>query len=546
MVEVHRLVDPVVEHHDQQREFVCLGRVVRRDDRVVGEGTVADREHHRALLGGEFDAERDGYALSEAALHVEVRVGRVGPQMTPDDPAVGDGLIDDDPVPAVEQFAQGGGEEDGVDALGPLLGLRLRGGHVGSLGGGPDLLCRTALGDRRLVEVPRPFRELAKGVGDVAFQVGVGEQDLMDNVRALRHLVDDDDPRLGGSARGRVEGRTAVDEEDEVRLVHPGTDVRARVQGVGAREVGAHRRVRLDDRDVPGLGEGDQRLEAARLAAGRLGHDHGIAGLSDQLRDSIGLFGRTVRGARRHDGLGLAAVPLLQEDLQRDVEVGGSRWGAPGQFRRPGDHRGQSVDARGLVGPLGERLRDAVRAAHDRQVAVPLAARVLAGPVAVRRRLRGGHHHRHSGEQRPVHGHGALQQAGCRVQQHTLRAAPDESEAGGHADGDGLVRQVEVPRTGQPVAVAPGQGLPDRGPLGTGRAEEVVGAGGLEGRYEGVAAVDAVATADAGGVGGTGGTRGARGVGRLGGAGRVLGVRHLRRFLSPRSASRGPRRFRGP
>ncbi len=438
--------------------------------------------------------------------------------MALDDTAVGDGLVDDDPVRAVEQLAQGGGDEDRVDAL-SALGLRLGLGDRRLLGREAGLLRDPAFRHGRLVEVLRPLGELAQGVGDVALQVPVGEQDLVGDVRALRHLVDDDDGRLGGAARRRVEGGPAVDEEDEVRLVHPGADVAAGVQWVGAREVAADRRVGLDDRDVPGLGEGDECLEAARLAPGRLSDDDRVLRLADQLGDGVDLFGRAVRRAGLHDRLGFTPVPLLKEDLQRDVEVRRSRRGAPGEFRRARHHRRKGVDAGGLVGPLGEGLGDLVRAADDGQVAVPLAARVLSWAVAVRGGLRGADHHRDAREQRAVDGHGALEETGGGVQQDALRPAFDQSVAGGHADGDGLVGQVKVLRAGQSVAVAAGEGLPDGGPLGARRTEDVVGADGVEGGHESVAAV------------------GARGVG---------GVGHLSSVLSPRSASSGPRRFRGP
>ncbi len=443
-----------------------------------------------------------------------------------DDTAVRDRLVDDDRVLPVQEPAQGGGDVHGVDALGSR-GLRLGGRDGGLFVRVPLLVLRAARGDgsRGLgVRRPcvRPLGELAQGVGDVSFQIAVGEEDLVGDVRALRHLVDDHDPRLGRAARRRIEGGAAVDEEDEIGLVHPGADVRARVQRVGAREVAAHRRVGFDDREIPGLGEGDQGLEAARLAARRLGDDHRDGRFADQLGDEVGLFGRTVGRTRWDDGLGLAAVPLLQQDLQRDVEVDRSGRCPPGQFGRPRDHGGQGVHPGGLVGPLGERPCDAVRSAHDGQVAVPLTAGVLSGSVAVGRRLRGGDHHGDAGQQGSVDGHGALEQAGGRVQEHGLRTAGEQTVAGGHPDCHGLVGEVQVFRCGLAVAVAPGQGFPDRGPFRPRRAEDVVGADGVEGRYERFTAVLAAGTRC------------------------VLGVRHLRCVLSLRSASRGPRRCRGP
>lgn len=94
-------------------------------------------------------------------------------------------------------------------------------------------------------------------------------------------------------------------------------------------------------------------------------------------------------------------------------------------------------------------------------------------------------------EQRAVHRHRALQQAGGRVQQHALRAAGDQAVAGGHADGHRLVGEVQVRRRGLAVAVAAGQRLPHRGPFGARRAEDVVGADGVEGGYDGITAVGA-------------------------------------------------------
>lgn len=51
-----------------------------------------------------------------------------------------------------------------------------------------------------------------------------------------------------------------------MRLLPPGPDLAARVHRLVAREVAADRRVGLDDRDVPGFGEGDMSLEATGLA----------------------------------------------------------------------------------------------------------------------------------------------------------------------------------------------------------------------------------------------------------------------------------------
>ncbi len=435
--------------------------------------------------------------------------------MALDDAAVRDGLVDHERVRAVEQFPQGRGDQDRVDAF-AFLRPGLGPGDGRLLGGVPLLLGGPAPVHGGRVEVLGPPGQLAQGVGDAALQVPVREEHLVDHVRALRYLVDDDDRRLRGAAARRVEGDAAVDQEDQVRLVHPRTDVAAGVQRMGAREVAADRRVRLDDRDVPRLGEGDQCLEAAGLAAGRLGDDHRVLGLADQLGDGIDLFGRAVRGAGGRDRLGLPAVPVLQQDLQGDVEVRGPRRCPPGQLRGPGDHRGQGVDAGGLGGPLGERPGDTVRASHDGEVAVPLAARVLARAVAVGAGLRGGDHHGDAGEQRPVDRRRALEQSGRRVQQDPLRAAGDQAVAGRHADRDGLVGEVEVGGGRVAVAVTPGQGLPHRGPFGPRRAEEVVGADGVEGGYEGFPAVT---------------TARARG---------VRAVRHRQGALSPRPASPGP------
>ena len=146
-----------------------------------------------------------------------------------------------------------------------------------------------------------------------------------------------------------------------------------------------------------------------------------------------GVARRHLAGRRR--GVGHGLVGLLDEDVERDVEVDGA--GTPGaqQCERLAQHERQLVGARGLEAALHVRAHDA------REVGLVVAPRLLerpavelAGRHVARDREEGGGVH-----QRRAERHREVRRARPARRQRRDRLAADAEPRVGHEPRDGLV-----------------------------------------------------------------------------------------------------------
>ena len=247
------------------------------------------------------------------------------------------------------------------------------------------------------------------------------------------------------------------------------------MQRVALGEVVVGRPLALEDGDCPRLGQRYQRVEPGGGAPGRVGDDYRVFRLAYQLRHAlnrrrVGVAhrgGRTVleRRSRR---------PLLQHRLDGDVQKGRAHGRPLGQLAGAGHRFVQRRRAGHPAAPLGERLHQAVGAADDAQVSQPLRAGVHLRHLAVGGRLAGTDQHRHLALVGAVNAHRPLHHPDAGVEQDGLHPAGHAGVAGGHRHRQRLMPAVDVGRPRLLVHLLPGQSLPHRRPLGTGRGDDVV------------------------------------------------------------------------
>ena len=146
--------------------------------------------------------------------------------------------------------------------------------------------------------------------------------------------------------------------------------------------------------------------------------------------------GGTVRGfCRRRPG--------IHQRFRRDRQVSGSGRLPLRQLAGADDAFIERVGAARDRGVLDDRIDQAGRAADDAEIVDPLGARIELRLLAVGHRLAGDHHHRDPGDKGAVHAHGALQQAGARMQQHALHLAGGQRVARRDVDGERFVPHVQ-------------------------------------------------------------------------------------------------------
>ena len=318
------------------------------------------------------------------------------------------------------------------------------------------------------------FASCASEDADVAFEIKVGVQVLVDHVSLVRIFVHLHDRAGGGAAVRRIPGRPATDEQHQVGILEGAIAVEANVQRVVGRKVGVRGDAAVDHRDGERLGEFDQRGERLGIASGSLCDDDRVLCLQQQVSDMLHVLGRGPQlRSGRHVACVLRRRPVMQHVLERHVEV--DRPERHALRHLAGAHHAliERVGAGHRACPFGDRFDEAFDAA-DRQPAIPLLLDVQIGILAERVRLARHHHHRHFVLHGAMNAHAPLQHANGGVQQDGLRAAGHQRVAARHVDGDGLVPGFYEGRPGGVVELLACQRLPDRRPFRARRRHDVV------------------------------------------------------------------------
>ena len=144
---------------------------------------------------------------------------------------------------------------------------------------------------------------------DLALEILVGHQGLIDHRAFERVLVDRDDGARGRLLRRRIPRRAAAHEQHQVRVLQIFVDAVAEMHRMVLGEIGVGRAA-LPDRRADQIGELDERVEGARIAARIVGEDHRVLRLGDEGGDAldIGGLGLGVRHRRDLAALGRARV----------------------------------------------------------------------------------------------------------------------------------------------------------------------------------------------------------------------------------------------
>jgi len=154
--------------------------------------------------------------------------------------------------------------------------------------------------------------------GDLALEVMVGLQALIDHRALERVLVDGDDGSGRRLTARRVPGRPTGDEQHEVGILQERLDAGPQVQRMVLREIGEGGAPA--DRDAEEIGELDQCREGCGIAAGTVGQDHWIAGGDQQFGDLLDIgVGGPSPGWRRDPARVLARRPFLEHHFERGV-----------------------------------------------------------------------------------------------------------------------------------------------------------------------------------------------------------------------------------
>ena len=314
----------------------------------------------------------------------------------------------------------------------------------------------------------RGLRQRLQGCRDIAFEIGVGVQVLINHMAFELIIVDRDNLAFGRLGVRRIPGRPAADEEDEVGIFEMLVGGDAEIERMIGRKIGEVRHAAPHHRDRQQIGEFDQCLERFRIAARLLGDDDRIFRLQKQVGD-LCYFARMRFDARRerHVAVVWRRRPVMQHVLERDVEIDRPARRALRHLAGADDLFIEREGARHRPRRFGDVLDKPLDAA-DAQATVPLLLDRQLRIFAECRGFARHHDHWNFGLQRAVHTHAALQKADAGMYQHGLRPAGHQRVTGRHVDGEGLVPAVDKSRTLAVAGLLPHQRFPHRRPFGAG------------------------------------------------------------------------------
>ena len=131
----------------------------------------------------------------------------------------------------------------------------------------------------------RGLRQRLQRRRDIAFEIGVGVQVLIDHMAFELIVVDRDNLAFGRLGVRRIPGRPAADEEDEIGIFEMLISGDAEIERMIGRKIGEIRHAAPHHRNRQQIGEFDQRLERFGIAARLLGDDDRIFRFQKQVGD---------------------------------------------------------------------------------------------------------------------------------------------------------------------------------------------------------------------------------------------------------------------
>ena len=305
--------------------------------------------------------------------------------------------------------------------------------------------------------------------GDIAFEILVGLQVLIDEPILKRMFVQRNDPAGGAAAGRRVPRRSSTDEHDQIRRFEMLVTAHAEPERMVVREVRAARARAPDHRDRQGFGKCHQRAECGGIDGRVLGEDDRILGLHQfacQLADDV--RGRNLLGRLRHLRRRSVLPPIVQQVFHGHIQVHRPLRSPNGHFARA-DHTAVERDrALNATGPFDERCDKLVGAA-DADARIPLRLHRQGRVLAERHRFSREDDDGDFGPHRRVQTQRPLQHSGRRVQQHRLHAPGHHRVSARDIHREGFVPALDEFRARKLVVRLPAQRLPHRRPLGAGR-----------------------------------------------------------------------------
>jgi hypothetical protein len=348
----------------------------------------------------------------------------------------------------VDHAGQGGAGEGRGDRI-ARAGFRGRGSE------GPGALVALARPARGAIAHPRAeglvglrahrLQDVGQRLRAVRLHAHVGGEAPHGEVLLERVDVDVHEARAGlGLHELGQPGHVHVQQQAQVGAGQRLRGIEAAEAGRGARHVhrGGHELVHAD---AAFHGQRLQRGHRFRLAPQVGGDHHRLARLhqgagdlaSARPWDSAGLDGPEARGREAGDA---GVLPFLRQRLARQRQVhGAGRVAVHHAVRAPQHLLGHHAAGQRVL-PLHVRphqAADVERVLHEVHVVV-----ARAGQLAAQREGRLARHqqHRPARAEQVVHAHRRIGGAGVHVHQHALAAAGHRRIAGGHVDGDVLVR----------------------------------------------------------------------------------------------------------
>ena len=335
--------------------------------------------------------------------------------------------------------------------------------------GGPAGLDRRAVkpdGSRRL-------RKRGQSMGDVALDVFVGLQVLIDEPALHRLVVDRDDMARCAATRRRRPGSPPTRKQDKIGRFQMLIRADAEPERIVLRKIGEVSARRPDHRYRQELGKFGQRIEGARIDTRVFGDDHRVGRLHQPLGQPMHIRRQGHAGwRRRHGRQRLRRRPVREHVFKRHIEMNDALRRAGCHLTGP-DHtlikRDGAVDA---PGPFDQRRHQPVRTA-DAHAGVPLplhrASIILTQRYGFARQDDQRHFRARCGKKAER----SLQHAGGSVKQDGLWPPGHHRVAGCDIDREGFVPALDELRPGARIDPLPGQRLPDRRPFRSRRRHDV-------------------------------------------------------------------------
>ena len=318
------------------------------------------------------------------------------------------------------------------------------------------------------------IRQIAQRLRCIAFQINVGLIVLVRHRHVVRRLVHYRDGGLGRAVTRRIPRYPRPHDDREIHVVPERFDVRALIERMVLGEVGEQSAGLFDHRQSELLAQRHQSFVGFDLLAGALGEHDRTLRLGEQGGELFDILRRSQQAWR---GGNFARIgrrrPRIHQGFRGNRQV---NWPCRLPLRHlagADDAFIERVNAARDRTVFDDRVNQMSRAADDAEIADPLRARIELRLLAVGHRLARDHHHRNSGNERAVDTHRALQQAGTRVQQHSLQPSGGQRVARGDVDGERFVPHIqELGAALFPVNLV-GHSFPDRRPFGTRRGQDV-------------------------------------------------------------------------